>query len=120
MNDTIAWELSPHPFGLKRNDKMKMENEKSNIKWTFPKGQEWVGVVLTLALITLGFVVIHKHHKKEGFWYGFGAVLLLTAFVLTPKGGSGLGTTLFSYRAGTATKEPGTGAETSIGPNTSN
>ncbi len=81
-----------------------MENETKAIL-TVPKGQEWIGATLTITLIILGFVMIYKYHKKEGFWYGFGAVLLLSAFVLTPKGGFGIGTTLFSMNSGTATAE---------------
>jgi hypothetical protein len=81
-----------------------MQNN-SNITWTPPKGQEWIGVIVTLTLFILGIIIVNKNSKKEGFWYGFGALFLLSAYVFTSKGEFGFRTAFFSVEPTTVLNE---------------
>lgn len=63
-----------------------------------------VWVVTILAMIG-GFYLIYKHHKSEGFWYGFLAVLLLSTYLVVKPDGFKVGAGGFSIE--TSAKEAG-------------
>lgn len=60
----------------------------SNVKWILPKGKQWIGVIVTTAFIFASIYIIAKYGKKNGFWIGFGAALLLMSYLIINSDGS--------------------------------
>ncbi|MES2287550.1 MAG: hypothetical protein V4547_17785 [Bacteroidota bacterium] len=36
-----------------------------------------VKIILGVGLVATGGLILHKNHKKDGFWYGAGSILLI-------------------------------------------
>lgn len=54
----------------------------------FFQRKEWIGIVVTTAFIIGGLYLIMKHGKQAGFWFGFGAALLLVSYLTINSDGS--------------------------------
>lgn len=57
----------------------------SNISFQSTTTQDkyyWGSMAGTILLVIIGIYLIYRHHKSVGFWWGFGAMLLIGSSVL--------------------------------------